>query len=124
MWPPLLRILLDEPELLTRHSAAYTALVKQEATLLQAHLVKRAGYLLVLLCGAVLGFMFLGIALMLYAVSEGEHGLLWIVPAVPLALALVAGWSLWSAPRTASFPRTRAQMNQDMQLFGFKEPEQ
>ncbi|MBT9567827.1 MAG: phage holin family protein [Thiobacillus sp.] len=123
MLPPLLRILLDEPALLAAHAAAYTDLIKQESCTFRARMVRRIGYLLMLYGCALLGLLFAGVALMLHAVTGAGDWLLWVVPAVPLVGALVAGWAVWRAPRTDSFPKTRAQLGEDMQMFGLKEAE-
>lgn len=121
MLPPLLRILLDEPALLTAHAAAYSELIKEESGMLQARIARRIGYLFVVYGCALLALLFAGVALMLYAVTGGGHWLLWLVPVVPLAVALVTGWVVWRQPRGASFPKTRAQIGEDMQMFGLKE---
>ena len=121
MWPPLLRVLLDEPKLISGYASAYAVLVRQDAARWQARQLRRLGYLLAVATGVLLALLFTGVALMLYAVTGGDHWLLWAVPAVPLTWALVAGWLLWRAPPPASaFPRVCEQVAQDMALFGLK----
>tara|TARA_R110002049_G_scaffold299922_1_gene490410 strand:- start:204 stop:578 length:375 start_codon:yes stop_codon:yes gene_type:complete len=122
MWPPLFKVLLNEPTLLARHVAAYAALVKQDAHVLYVHQTRRIGYLLVLVGGVMSSLLFAGIALMLHAVTGSVHWLLWAVPAVPLAGAFAMGWCLWRTPVSGSFPHTRAQLHQDIQLFDTQEP--
>ncbi|QLQ03860.1 MAG: hypothetical protein HZY77_14865 [Thiobacillus sp.] len=124
MWPPLLRILLDEPALLAEHAAAYSALIRQEAMHLQARLLRRLGYLLLLGGGVLLAVMFAGIALMLHAADEGRYWLLWTVPLMPLAVAAFGAWRLQGAtPDYPAFSRVRAQVADDMQLAGWKKPQ-
>jgi hypothetical protein len=121
MLPPLLRVLLDEPNLVRGYASAYAALLRQDAAGWQACQRRRLGYLLALASGVLLALLFTGIALMLYAVTGNGHWLLWSVPAVPLTWALAAGWLLWRAPPPLSpFPRVREQVAQDMELFGLK----
>ena len=121
MWPPLLRVLLDEPELISGYASAYAVLLRQDAAGWQARQIRRLGYLLAVASGVLLALLFTGIALMLYAVTGGGHWLLWSVPAVPLTWALAAGWLVWRAPPAASpVPRVCEQVAQDMALFGLK----
>jgi hypothetical protein len=124
VWRSLLRILLKEPSLLSAYASGYALLLKQDAAWWSSQQAHRLTYL-VGFAGAVFLFvLFGGIALMLYAVMQESHWLLWAVPAVPLLGALLAGWHVWKAPRlTQPFPRVRAQVEQDMELFGMKEPQ-
>ncbi len=123
MWPPLLRIMLDEPGLLTGYVSAYAQLLKQDAAWWQSRQVRRLGYLLLLASAGLLALLFAGVALMLHAATASGHWLLWAVPAVPLAVAMLAGWAYRRAPPTVpAFPRVREQLAQDMQLFGLKDP--
>lgn len=124
MMPPLLRVLLGQPTLLTGYASAYAALLKQDAAWWQARQLRKLGYLLAAAAAGVLAVLFAGVALMLYAVTGGGHWLLWAVPAVSLLTAIVAAWRLTRAAQAApSFPRVREQLAQDLQLFGLKEPE-
>lgn len=124
MWPPFLRILLDEPELLVGHAAAYAALIQEDAARWQARLARRLGYLILAVIGISLALIFGGVALMLYAVTSVSHWLLWVVPAVPLGGAAVAFWCLRrQVPAPPAFQRVRTQAGEDMRLFGWKEPE-
>ena len=118
MLPPLLRILLDEPGLLTTHVAAYSDLLRQETGTLQARLRERAAYTVVLLASGLLALVFIGVALMLFAVSGVSHWLLWLVPAVPLAVALVTAVLLKGLPRVAAYSQTRKQIDEDIRVLG------
>ena len=124
MRPPLLHILLDEPGLLAGHATAYAELIKQDTAGWQARLARRLGYVVALVGGMSLGLLLAGIALMLHAVTQVSHWLLWVVPAVPLGVASIASWRLWcEAPAPRAFARVRAQVAEDLQLFGWKETE-
>lgn len=123
MLPPLLRVLLAQPTLLTSYAGAYAALLKQDAAGWQARQLRKLGYLLAAAAAGVLAVLFAGIALMLYAVTGGGHWLLWTVPAVALLTAIVAAWLARVSHTTPAFPRVREQLAQDMQLFSMKEPE-
>lgn len=123
MLPPLLRVLLDEPALLQAYAAAYTELVREEAGTLQQRVVRRLAYAAGSAGCALLALVFMGVAVMLYAVSGRGHWLLWIVPAIPLVCALVMAGLLWRAPGEPTFPKTRAQLDKDLQICGLKEVE-
>ena len=75
MLPPLLRILLDEPALLTAHAAAYSELIKEESGMLQARIARRIGYLFVVYGCALLALLFAGVALGDVNPTELKHEL-------------------------------------------------
>ena len=118
MLPPLLRVLLTEPDLLHTYVSAYGELIRQDASGWWASKLRRFSYTLVAVGLALLAILFVGIALMLHAVTDIEHWLLWAVPALPLAGSLIALGLLMRIPRErASFLRVRAQAMQDVQLL-------
>lgn len=118
MLPPLLRVLLTERGLLHTYVSAYGELIYEDASAWWASKKRRLGYSLTLASCAILAILFSGVALMLYAVTETGHWLLWVVPALPLTGALAAGWLLMRIPsERASFLRVREQLTQDMQLL-------
>lgn len=121
MLPPLLKILIDEPGLLAAHAVAYSDLIRQETGSIQARFTRRVGYWAVLAGCVLLTALFAGTALMLYAVTGVVSWLLWVVPAVPLVGALIAGSALIRMPRGHAFPRTRAQFDEDLQALGFRD---
>ena len=124
MWPPLLRIMLDEPALLVEHAAAYTELIRQDAVRWQAGLITRLSYLFVLGAAIFLALIFTGVALMLHAVSDVTHWMLWVVPVLPLFVAAIAAWRLWRiTPVCSVFSQVRVQAAADLELFGWKEPQ-
>lgn len=56
MLPPLLRVLLDEPDLVRGYTSAYAALLRQDAAGWQARQRRRLCYLLALASGVLLRF--------------------------------------------------------------------
>lgn len=118
MLPPLLRVLMTEPGLLDTYASAYGELIHQDASCWWTTKKRRLAYTLAVVGCAVLAVGFIGVALMLHAVTGNGHWLLWAVPALPVAGALAALWLLLLNPREhASFVRVRAQIRQDMQLL-------
>lgn len=118
MLPPLLRVLLTEPGLLHTYTSAYGELIQQDASYWWTSKKRRLAYTLATVGCAVLAVLFIGVALMLHAVTGNGHWLLWAVPALPIAGALATLWLLLRIPRErASFLRVRAQITQDMKLL-------
>lgn len=118
MLPPLLRVLLTEPGLLHTYVSAYGELIQQDASRWWTLKQRRIGYTVAVAVCAALGILFIGIALMLHAVTGNGHWLLWVVPALPVTGALTALWLLARMPREhTSFLRVRAQILQDIQLL-------
>lgn len=118
MLPPLLRVLLTEPGLLHTYASAYGELIHEDASSWWMSKKRRLAYSLAVTGCAMLAVLFIGVALMLYAVTGNGHWLLWVVPALPVMGVLAAGWLLVRLPRErASFLRVREQLTQDMQLL-------
>lgn len=118
MLPPLLRVLLTEPGLLHTYASAYGELIHEDASSWWTSKKRRLAYSLAVAGCAMLAVLFIGVALMLYAVTGNGHWLLWVVPALPVMGVLAAGWLLVRLPRErASFLRVREQLTQDMQLL-------
>jgi hypothetical protein len=113
---PIFSVLVSKPELVLDHVAGYAALAQEEASTVGAE-VKRRGVAWAA-CG-VCGLVFLilaGVALMLGAVGEFHWALL-LVPAVPLAGAVVAlGIARKPLPARA-FAELRAQLDADAQAL-------
>lgn len=122
MWSPLLRIFLQEPGLLAGHVGAYAELIRLDAERWRAHHARRLIWLLALAAASAFALLFAGVALMLHAVTGSSHWLLWAVPGGCLLLAFAAAAiCLRIRPPPLAFPRVRAQMTEDMELFGLKE---
>lgn len=122
MLPPLLRAMLEEPGLFSGYVKAYAVLFKQDAAWWRSKQVRRLVNIGALVAGVVFAVLFGGVALMLFAVTDVGHWLLWAVPALPALVALVAAWRLrHPRPESEMFPRVREQVAQDMRLFSLKE---
>ncbi len=121
MWLPLLRVLLEEPALLIGHASGYAALIQQETANWQTLLKQHIHFLLLLVVCGSLALLLGAIALMLYAVTATSHWLLYAIPMAPMLGVIVAIWGLSRRrPMTPTFPRVRAQIDRDLQLFGQK----
>ena len=122
MFPPLLRLFLDEPELLVSHASAYSELFREDVARWQARQTRRLVHYLVLAASLVMALGLGGVALMLHAVTGSSHWLLWAVPVSPLLAALATGVAWRAVPRGgAAFPRVRRQVAEDLELFGLKD---
>lgn len=102
LWHPLLRLVVQRPDLVIEHASAYAALAANEGSAALARMLRqRAWQLLALLCFAM-GAVLAGVSLLLWAalpqVAVGLRWLMFVVPGVPL-LAAVAAW-LVSRPET------------------------
>lgn len=118
MLPPLLRVLLTEPGLLHTYVSAYGELIQQDASSWWTLKRRRLGLTVAVAVCAVLAVLFIGIGLMLHAVTGNGHWLLWAVPALPVTGGLIALWLRMRIPRErAAFLRVRAQIMQDVQLL-------
>lgn len=122
MFLPLLRLFLDEPELLVSHASAYSALLREDAARWQARQIRRLVHHLVLAASLVMALGLGSVALMLHDITDSSHWLLWAVPISPLLAALAIGLAWRVAPReSASFPRVHRQVAEDLELFGLKD---
>jgi uncharacterized membrane protein len=84
--------------------------------------MRRLGHLLAAVVSIVLAILFAGFALTLAAATGSGHWLLWVVPVLPLTVAIAASWKArHTLPALSAFPRVRAQVAQDRQLFDIKE---
>jgi len=118
---PLLRLLVKQPRLLTEHVEAYAHLVGDEVSKVSTMWIMRivlyvAGGVL-----ALLGLIFVGVALMLFGAvpwSDMEHG--WLLIVVPLVPLLAAGVCIWRARAPSSHDvvaTVKAQLNADMAML-------
>lgn len=114
---PIFSVLVSRPELVMDHLAGYAALAQEEASSVGTEVAKRA--IAWAACGALaLVFLLLaGVALMLGAVHEEFHWALVLVPAVPLAGALVAFSIARQRLPARAFAELRAQLDADTQAL-------
>lgn len=114
---PIFSVLVSRPELVIDHVAGYATLVQEEATSVGTEVVKRAIAWAVAAVGALLFLVFAGVAAMLGALHEAFHWTLVVVPAIPLAAAVVAyGMARRRLPAKA-FAELKAQLDADAQVL-------
>lgn len=118
---PLLRLIATRPELLAEHGEAYAELLAEEAGVWRAQWMRRA------LCGAValacgvLALTLAGVAGMLWAVTAPENlhapWALFVVPAVPLVMALGAFGLARAEASSKPFEALRSQLRADIAML-------
>lgn len=120
---PLLKLVLWKPGLLAEHARGYADLASADAAAWLMGFRRQAAYLALGVCALSLGLVLGGVSLMLWAVSPELPPravlVLWLVPAVPLALAAVcARW--WGRVTRALHPpwvALQQQLRLDMELL-------
>jgi len=118
---PVLRLLATRPHWLAEHAEAYAELAAAEAG--AAALAARRSVILSVtaISGLGLAAMLGGVALMLWAALPSLPGatawVLWAVPALPFAAALVALLIKQSGRDEGSFVLLRQQLQADMALL-------
>lgn len=117
MLPPLLRIMINEPRLLTEHAEAYSHLVMQEAHLWQAAIKRRL--MLKLVTGGSLFFtlLFAGVALMIWGATDHTHWTLIVVPLVPLVVFIALLIMTNDDKPVKPFETTKKQFCNDISMF-------
>ena len=121
MLHPVLRLLATHPHWLAQHAEAYAELAAAEAG--AAALAARRSVILSVtaISGLGLAAMLGGVALMLWAALPSLPGatawVLWAVPALPFAAALVALLIKQSGRDEGSFVLLRQQLQADMALL-------
>jgi len=93
MLPPLLKIMINEPGLLSEHIEAYSQLIVKDVALWQDS-IKRQFKLKAIMGGSLfLTLLFTGIAVMLWGATNSTHWSLIVVPLIPL-LTLIVAWMM------------------------------
>lgn len=114
-WPPLLRLLWRQPDLVVEHASAYVALAADETSAAVAGLARQWLYRLVAIASTAIALVLAGVAVLLWAALPGVAAsawLLWLVPLLPLPVAVWA-W-LRAAGQTAPlFAGLQAQIGLD-----------
>lgn len=121
---PVLRLLLQRPELLTEHAAGYAALLMEDGRLALAPWQRRWRYTLLGWLALAVGLGLLGQVVLLWAwlgavppSSVLPTWVPWLVPALPLALG---AWALWQASQPApesAWANTRRELAVDLALL-------
>lgn len=118
---PLLRLAVDEPQLLAEHVAAYGALIVEEGAVAVARSQRRLACQALALAALVVGLTLAGVATLLWAALPAaamvQPWLLWAVPAAPLLLALALLWGARDPAGPAPFAGLRRQAAADLGLW-------
>ena len=118
---PLFRLIVADPQLLADHVEAYSDLMAEELGATAKRWKKRAVMNLVFGVTAFLSVLFLGIAVMLWAVVPADTmnspWTLVLVPAIPLVMAV---WSFFAArapSEESGFAAIREQLAADAAML-------
>lgn len=117
MLHPLYATVLGHPELVADHLANYMALVREEAGEASRRLAARiiAGVLAAI--SAVMALGLIGIAAMMGVMHGSFHWVLVAVPAVAVAVAVVAGYYASRPADLGGFEDIRAQLEADVRAL-------
>lgn len=118
MLPPLLKIIINEPGLLSEHLDAYSQLLIKDVSLWQTSLKRQMKWKMALAGNLFLFLLFSGIAVMLWGTTQTTHWSLIVIPLIPFLMAIVAALML---PRKDSvrkpFAALKKQFCSDMQML-------
>lgn len=118
MLPPLLKIIINEPRLLTEHLDAYSHLVIKDVSLWQASIKRQMKWRMVLGSNLFLFLLLTGIAVMLWGTTQTSHWSLIVIPLIPLLIVIVAAFM---RPRSETmrppFAALKKQFNSDMEML-------
>ena len=117
MLPPFLKIMINEPGLLTEHLHAYSNLITKDVHHWGASLQHRL-LLKVLLGGMLfLTVLFGGFALMIWGATDNAHWSLIVVPLVPLVIAIAAAFMSNKDMGPKPFESVKKQFCADIRMF-------
>jgi len=91
MLPPLLKIMINEPGLLTEHIEAYSQLIVKDVVLWQSSIKFQLKLKAIMGVSLFLFLLFTGTAVMLWGATNNTHWSLIVVPLIPLFTLTVAG---------------------------------
>ena len=118
MLPPLLKIIINEPGLLSEHLDAYSQLLVKDASLWQASIERQMKWRMALGGNLFLFLLFSGVAVMLWGTTQTPHWSLIVIPLIPLLMVIVAALML---PRKDSvrkpFDALKKQFCSDIQML-------
>ena len=116
-----LRLVLAEPQLLTRHAQAYAELAATEWAEAAASLRRRTLLQVLGWCALVLAVLLAGVAVLLWAVTPPAQvhapWALWAVPLLPAGLAIVCLAAARRLGRSATFTLVRRQWQADRAML-------
>src|SRR5437763_11538783 len=113
---PIFSVLITRPELVMDHVAGYAALVQEEASTVGVQVARRGAAWAVAALGLLVFLILAGVACMMGA-TGGYHWALLVVPAVPLAIAIVALFVARKPLPSSAFTELRAQLDADAQAL-------
>jgi len=118
---PLLHLVASQPHLLGDHVEAYSELIGAEVQKTTKSIISRAIYWGVALFLVVMGLLFTGVALMLWAVVPGDSmnapWLLVAVPVVTLAIGAFCAFRAKAQTAESAFGTIKQQLNADMAML-------
>lgn len=117
MLHPLFSTLVQRPDLVMDHVAAYAALFHEEASSAGAELMGRAIAWVLAVLAAVVFLGLAGTALMLGFLQNQFHWVLVAVPGVALVLMVIAILLARKPTRADRFPELKAQIDSDAQAL-------
>lgn len=118
MLPPLLKIIINEPGLLSEHFDAYYQLLIKDVSLWQASLKRQMKWKMALAGNLFLFLLLSGVSIMLWGTTQNSHWSLIVIPLIPLFFVIVCAWML---PRKDAvrepFVTLKKQLCSDIQLL-------
>jgi len=118
---PLLHLVATKPHLLGDHVHAYTELIGAEVNKTSKAWISRAVFFGAAVFLLLLGLVFLGVALMLWAVVPGDDmnapWLLVTVPVVPIVAGVLCFFRAKTDQKEAAFDTIKEQLRADMAML-------
>ncbi len=118
---PLVRLIVNEPELLAEHLAAYAELIGSEAQHVRSRVAIRVLMSALALCCIGVAAVLAGVALMLWAItpnlSQQAEWALIAAPAIPALVAMIAGLIAKRPPAKEAFAAVHEQVMSDLQML-------
>ena len=117
MLHPIFSVLVAKPELVLEHVAGYASLMREEASSVGKEVAKRAVAWGVTLFSALVFLILAGVAVMLAAIEDQFHWAFVLVPAIPLALAVLAFGAARKPLPEKAFTELKAQLDADAEVL-------
>ena len=117
MLHPLFSTLIQRPDLLVEHLAAYGALIRVETSLACSSLLKRSIAWVLVGVFALMFMLLTGVAVMLGVMQNQFQWVLVIVPGVTLLMTLLAYLTANASVVQDSFTECRAQIRSDLRAL-------
>ena len=117
MLHPIFSVLISKPELVMEHASGYAALMREEASSVGKEVAKRAVAWGVTLFGLLVFLILAGVAAMLAAVQDRFYWAFVLVPAVALAISILAFLQARKPLPEKAFTELKAQLDADAQAL-------